>query len=256
MLRRLILFIAAAVVATSCGGDEYVAPTFPEGTIPVVEITGVTAADTGVFAATDGISTTQSFNIEVKAEGTIFPDCTTANSSITIDDEVGDFILSYATGASTFSISTSGENETSSELSALISVIVDSSFGGSVSTMFVYQSPADIPHFTTQPRDITFSGTVSVGSVAYTTFVIDPAQVTDINLDSFTITSSAYFETLLTETAGVDNGYTITFTATQAAVNALSSSEDDIIVDCTVTLTYGDAGATEVSDTFTVTLSD
>ncbi len=254
-LMTRIIFTLVSLLAISCGGEEYVSPSFPEGTIPTITITGATSDDTGIFAATADITSKQSFNISLNTEGTIFPDCTASNSTISIADEEGGFILSYTTGASTFSISPTGENESSSQITARITAMVDSSYGGSVSTMDLVQAAADIPYFSTQPRDVTFSGTVSSGSTAMSYFVIDPMSVEGINLDSFTVTTSPYFEVVLTETAGVENGYTITFTATLAAVNALSSSEDDLVISCTVTLTY-DETTTEVSDTFTVTMSD
>lgn len=243
-----------ALLSTSCQGDDYVAPTFPEGVIPTISIEGVTSADTGVFLATDGPSSLQTFNIVIDVEGTIFPDCTAADASVSLSDYT-DFTLTYIDGESTFTVAPNSENGTTSTPEAQITAIIDSGFGGNVSTLKIAQGAANIPYFSTQPSNTSFSGTVSVGSVAYTTFVVDPMDVEGITEANFTVTASSYYEAVITPTSGVENGYTITFTATMAAVDGLSSSEDDIVISCSVTMTYNET-TTEESEQFTVTMSD
>ncbi len=233
---------------TACNNEEYVSPTFPEGVIPTVMIEGADELATGIFSAVS--LETQTFNILIDSAESLFPDVSDANVLVEISDDTN-FTFGYTAGESTFTVVPKYVNSTSASYSAYVTASIDDIYGGNTYTLEVEQEPAYIPHFTTQPSDVTFAENFSLGDTASTVFAIDPADVTTIDIDSFTVTESEYYIATITDSGNYI--YTVTFELTMSAVNQISLSDSSIVVECNISLNY--SNVTEMSDTFNVTLT-
>lgn len=236
------------LVFTACNNEEYVPPTFPENVVPTVVIEGADDTSTGVFAAIDAVS--QTFNVAVNTAKSLFPDVTVADVSVEISDDTN-FTFGYTAGESTFTVIPKSINSTSSSYTASVTASIEDIYGGNTYTIEVEQEPADIPHFVTQPSDVAFAQNFALGDTVVSAFVIDPAGNDSIDKDNLSVTESEYCTATFTD-RGNDN-YAVTFEATMYAVNQISLSSSDIVIECEISLTY--YGLVERSDTFTVTLT-
>lgn len=233
---------------TACNNDEYNPPTFPDDTTPTVWIEGADSLDTGIFTALYPES--QTFNLLVDATQSLFPNVSEADLSVEISDDTN-FTFGYTQGESFFTVIPKENNTTSASRTASVTASIDDIYGGNTYTIEIAQEAADIPHFSSQPSNITFAQNFSLGDKASTSFTIDPASETEIDLDDISATESQYYIATI-----VDNGnynYTITFETTMDAVNQISLVDDSIVVECQLTLSY--YSLTETSDLFNVTFT-
>ncbi len=138
--------VASAALFASCeNGDGYRHhPNIPEDFNPVVVITAADSdTDTGVFAADATSADSQTFNLAVDGEGSLFPDASL--SDVTVEILSGDsyFTLSYTDGASSFTVSPVAANDTSAAYECTIAATIDVALGGEETTIVVMQLGVD-----------------------------------------------------------------------------------------------------------------